>query len=160
MSACRVGACQRADPDPVSRPPPSIPACRLSEASMPRIPRGLGDRPQKAVRSTYRHRQTDRSSRDQLIDRPPHTRYNDSTPSDISTRPESIERPAPCRYIDMHHRYGRHNKTRRAVRRLPLPFGISIHRLSYNRRWKYGNGSSTISTEGVWKNGNTANSTV
>ena len=106
-SARRVGTCQRADPDPVGRPTPSMPACQLSEASMPRIPRGLGDRPQKAVRSTYRHRQTDRTSRDQLIDRPPHTRYNDSTPFDISTRPKSIERPVPCRYIDICHRYGK-----------------------------------------------------
>ena len=137
-----------------------MPAYRHSEASMPRIPRGLGDRPQKVAKSTYRHRQTDRTSRGQLIDRPPHTRYNDSTPFDISTLPESIERPAPCRYIDIRHRYGRHNKTRRAVRQSSLPFGISIHRLSYNRRWKYGNGSSTISTEGSWKNGNTANSRV
>ena len=104
-SARRVGTCQRADADPVGRPTPSMPTCQLSEASMPRIPRGLGDRPQKAVRSTYRQRQADRTSRDQLIDRPPHTRYNDSTPFDISTRPESIERPTPCRYIDICHRY-------------------------------------------------------
>ena len=133
---------------------------RVVRVGRPKSPRGSGGRPQKVARAIYRLRQADRTSRSQSIDRPPHTRYNDSTPFDISTRPESIERPAPCRYIDMHHRYGRHNKTRRAVRRLPLPFGISIHRLSYNRRWKYGNGSSTISTEGVWKNGNTANSRV
>ena len=39
-SACWVGTCQRADPDPVGRPTPSIPACRLPEASLPRMPRG------------------------------------------------------------------------------------------------------------------------
>ena len=90
---------------PSGHPFPSL--RRISSNSppcSPRIPRGLGDRPQKAVRSTYRHRQADRTSRHLSIDRPPHTRYNDSIPPDISTRPKSIERPVPCRYIDIRHR--------------------------------------------------------
>ena len=49
-SAGWVGTGQRADADPVGRPIPSMPACRLSEASLPRMPREPDDRPQRVAR--------------------------------------------------------------------------------------------------------------
>ena len=113
-SARRVGTGQRADPDPVGRPTPSIPACRLPKASPPRVPREPDDCSQKVARAIYRLRRTDRTSRQQSIDRPPNTRYNDSVPPDITTHTKSIERPIPCRYIDMRQRYGRWRKKRQA----------------------------------------------
>ena len=106
-SAGRVGTCQRADLDPVGRPTPFLSACRHPEASPPRMPREPDDCPQKVARAIYQLRQADRTSRSQSIDRPPHTRYNDSVPPDITTHTKSIERPIPCRYIDMRQRYGR-----------------------------------------------------
>ena len=106
-SAGRVGTGQRADHAPVGRPTPFLSAYRLPEASPPRMPREPDDYPQKAAIPIDRHRQADRTSRHLSIDRPPHTRYNDSAPPDITTQPKSIERPMPCRYIDIRHRYRR-----------------------------------------------------
>ena len=113
-SACWVGTGQRADPDPVGRPTPFLSACRHPEASPPRVPREPDDCSQKVARAIYRLRRTDRTSRQQSIDRPPHTRYNDSVPPDITTHTKSIERPIPCRYIDMRQRYGRWRGIRQA----------------------------------------------
>ena len=132
MSACRVGLCrqadafesagrvgtgQRADLDPVGRPTPFLSACRLPKASPPRVPREPDDRSQKVARAIYRLRRTDRTSRQQSIDRPPNTRCNDSVPPDITTHTKSIERPIPCRYIDMRQRCRRWRKKRQATPR-------------------------------------------
>ena len=103
-SGYRIGVCRYTDPDPVGIPTPSESVARHSKAGIPTLPRGSGDCPQKVAKPIYRHRQADRTSRNQSIDRPPYTRYNDSTPPDISTQPKSLERPAPCRYIDIRHR--------------------------------------------------------
>ena len=47
-----------------------------------------GDRPQKVATPIDRNRQADRTIRHLSIDRPPLTRYNDSAPSDVTTRPK------------------------------------------------------------------------
>ena len=113
-SAGRVGTCQHTDPAPVGRPTSFLSACRHPKTSPPRVPREPDDRPQKVAIPIDRLRRTDRTSRHLPLYRPPHTRYNDPAPPDITTQPKPIERPMSCRYIDIRQRYGRWRGIRQA----------------------------------------------
>ena len=63
--------CQRADPNPVGRPTPSVSASRLSQPGRPTFPRKAGDCPQQVAIPIDQRWQADRTSRNLSLYRHP-----------------------------------------------------------------------------------------